>query len=81
MSSFLNILATEIEDVDYTTLFSYIMSELYFAIIGMGIWGVVFGIISAIAAHRRDRSVIGWFFLGFFFGPLPWIILIIVDRV
>ncbi len=38
----------------------------------------IFGLICAAVANTRGRSPVGWFFIGFFFGCLPLIILFVI---
>ena len=42
--------------------------------------GVIAGIICALVANYKGRSVIGWFFLGFFFGIFALIASLIVSN-
>jgi len=42
------------------------------------ILNVVFGAICAVVASGRGRSAVGWFFIGFFFGCLGLIILLVI---
>ena len=41
---------------------------------------LIFGIICAAIAGSKGRSVIGWFFIGFFFGLLGLIIVLVLPN-
>ncbi len=45
------------------------------------IYGVVFGILSAIAVKNKNRAQDGWFFIGFLFGVFGLIAAALVDKV
>jgi predicted Zn finger-like uncharacterized protein len=41
---------------------------------------IIFGIICAVIAHYKGRSVIAWFFLGFLFGVFGFIAIMVVSN-
>lgn len=41
---------------------------------------LIFGIICAAIANSKGRSVVAWFFIGFFFGILGLIILLVIGN-
>ena len=44
------------------------------------IYGIAFGILSAIAVKNKKRDPAGWFVIGFFFGVFGLIAALIVDK-
>lgn len=45
------------------------------------IYGIAFGILSSIAANKKNRDQAGWFFIGLFFGIFGFIAALIVDKI
>jgi hypothetical protein len=45
------------------------------------IYGIAFGVLSAIAVKNKNRDQAGWFFIGFLFGIFGLIAALIVDKV
>jgi hypothetical protein len=47
----------------------------------MLIFWVIMGIVCALVAHKKNRSVIGWFFLGVLFSLISLVVLIFLDDI
>ncbi len=80
MSYFFHLLAAEgeISMMDgIGALYAFVAMAI---LIVFAIIRVIVGIISAVVARRRERSVFAWFFLGLIFGVLPCILLAIFER-
>jgi nucleoside permease NupC len=38
---------------------------------------VLFGVVAAAGAKKRQRDPLRWFFFGFLFGPFAWIVFVL----
>src|SRR5258708_14603083 len=43
--------------------------------------GIAFGIISSLAARRKNRDPVGWFLIGFLFGVFGFIAALLVEDI
>jgi len=42
--------------------------------------GFFMGVACAAISYYKNRSIVGWFFLGLFFGPIALIILLFLEK-